>query len=101
MGVKAVSRLASNSDPAACPSEFTLGRDGKPFYFQGPNDSYAQAKAISQRVAAAGGHFVVQVSAAEAERLAGVGGVFDEPEALEDDSPDEIAPNRAGPARTA
>jgi hypothetical protein len=101
MGVKAVSPLANNSDPAACPSEFTFGRDGKPFYFRGPNESCAQAKAISQRVAAAGGHFVVQVSAAEAERLAGAGGVIDELKALDDESLDEIAPNRAGPARTA
>jgi hypothetical protein len=82
--------LLDGIDPAGCPDEYTFGRDGKPFYIQGPNESYEQANAISQRVQAAGGHFIVQLPAAEAERLGIAESPSDELEALDDgDSPDE------------
>ena len=35
--------LLSGIDPKACTHEFTFGRDGKPFYIQGPNESPAMA----------------------------------------------------------
>jgi hypothetical protein len=46
-------------DAAACPQQFTYGRDGKPFYVQGPHESSARAEAITQRILEAGGHFLV------------------------------------------
>jgi hypothetical protein len=33
-------------DADACPTEFTYGRDGKPFYIRGPNESVSRAKGI-------------------------------------------------------
>jgi hypothetical protein len=52
-------RLLDGIDPAACEREFTFGRDGKPLYFQGPNESPEEAAAIIQRISGAGGHFMV------------------------------------------
>jgi hypothetical protein len=53
--------LMEGIDPATCSREFTFGRDGKPFYIQGPNESAEQAWAISQQIREAGGHFLVEV----------------------------------------
>jgi hypothetical protein len=61
------SLLLEGIDPATCPEQFTFGKDGKPFYIQGPNESPAQAKAIMDRIYGQGGHFLVQMSAAEYE----------------------------------
>jgi hypothetical protein len=77
--------LLKGIDPAGCPNEYRLGLDGKPLYIQGPDESYAQAKAISQRVHAAGGHYLVQLPADEAERLGVTEGRFDELDTLDDD----------------
>lgn len=52
-------RLLAGIDPAECDQEFTFGRDGKPFYIQGPNESPMQAQVISQRVKEAGGDWMV------------------------------------------
>ena len=52
------STLLDGIDPSTCPDQFTFGRDGKPFYMQGPNESLAQAEAIAQRVKETGGHYV-------------------------------------------
>jgi hypothetical protein len=51
--------LLDGIDPGACPQQFTFGRDGKPFYVQGPHESPARAEAIMQRIAEAGGHYLV------------------------------------------
>jgi hypothetical protein len=51
--------LLDGIDPEACPQQFTYGHNGKPFYVQGPHESSAQAAAIRQRIAEAGGHFIV------------------------------------------
>ncbi len=53
------SALLEGIDPSTCPDQFTFGRDGKPFYMRGPNESLAQAEAISRRVVEAGGHFLI------------------------------------------
>jgi hypothetical protein len=82
--------LLKGIDPAGCPNEYTFGRDGKPLYIQGPNESHAQAMAISQRVHAAGGHYIAQVPADEAERLGVAEGPFEELEEFDDDSPDDL-----------
>ena len=52
-------KLLAGIDPSACPEQFTFGRNGKPFYVQGPHESSAEAAAIMQRVQAAGGHYLV------------------------------------------
>jgi hypothetical protein len=54
--------LLDGIDPSCCPNRFEFGRDGRPFYIQGPNESLAQATAISQRVENAGGHFILKLS---------------------------------------
>ena len=41
--------LLDGIDPSACPNEFTFGRDGRPLYIQGPNESLAEAAAIITR----------------------------------------------------
>lgn len=33
-------------DPEACPTEFEFGKDGKPFYMSGPNDSELKSRKI-------------------------------------------------------
>jgi hypothetical protein len=54
------SMLLEGIDPSTCPHEYTFGRDGKPFYIQGPYDSPEVARAILERIHASGGHFLVQ-----------------------------------------
>ncbi len=51
--------LLEGIDPSTCEEEFTFGRNGKPFYIRGPNESPAQVEAIMARIAAAGGHFMI------------------------------------------
>jgi hypothetical protein len=81
------SMLLEGIDPSTCPTQFTFGRDGKPFYIQGPNESFAEARAISQRLHAEGGHFIVQLPGAGGEELPDLEDVLDELD--EDDSPEE------------
>jgi hypothetical protein len=56
-------------DPSTCTEEFTYGRDGKPFYIRGPNESPVEAMAISKRIEAAGGHFVAGFPDSELQDL--------------------------------
>ena len=84
------STLLEGIDPATCPNEFTFGRDGKPFYVQGPNETPAQARAITERILEAGGHYLVALSGADAEELSVIEDDFDEFDSLdEDDASDE------------
>jgi hypothetical protein len=78
--------LLDGIDPATCPDQFTFGRDGKPLYIAGPNESFAQAQAIAQRIQASGGHFFMEIPGAAAEELRGIEGEFDQLDSLEDDS---------------
>ena len=83
--------LLAGIDPQACAHEYTFGRDGKPFYIQGPNESPAQVSAIMQRIQEAGGHFLVQASGTGSDKLADFfEGGDDEFDLIEDeDLPDE------------
>lgn len=81
--------LLGEIDPTACAHEFTFGRDGKPYYIQGPNESPAQASAIMQRVQEAGGHFLLQMLGAGSDELADFEGGDDEFDLEEEESPDE------------
>jgi hypothetical protein len=81
------SRLLAGIDPAGCSQEFTFGRDGKPFYIQGPYESLAVADAIADHIAQAGGHYVLPVALEESEEFDD--GEFDDSEydpLQEDDS---------------
>ncbi len=70
--------LLQGVDPSTCPREFTYGRDGKPFYISGPHESLAQAKAISQRLRAEGGHFLVRLPDDDVAELPAIEGEFEE-----------------------
>jgi hypothetical protein len=59
-----VSRVVfGDVDPSACPTRFTFGRDGKPFYVSGPNDSEARSRHIvetlTRRCGPDGFHYLV------------------------------------------
>jgi hypothetical protein len=51
--------LLAGIDASAWTETFEFGKDGKPFYVQGPNDSNAKAATIAARVKAAGGEYVL------------------------------------------
>jgi hypothetical protein len=51
--------LLAGIDPSQSTSHFEFGKEGKPFYFQGPHESPARAAAIAARVEAAGGTCVI------------------------------------------
>jgi hypothetical protein len=82
--------LLAGIDTATCTQEFTFGRDGKPFYIQGPHESPAQARAISERIAGAGGHYLFELADPGSPELADSEDDFDEIDSLDDDSPDEL-----------
>jgi hypothetical protein len=44
--------IFAEDDADTCPSEFTFGRDGKPFYVQGPGETVSQANAIIRKLRA-------------------------------------------------
>jgi hypothetical protein len=55
---KHASLLLQGIDPADCAEEFSYGKDGKPLYINGPNESVQAIMAIVQRVREAGGHYL-------------------------------------------
>jgi hypothetical protein len=57
-GFQHASKLLDGIDPASCPTEFTYGKDGRPFYIQGPNESSAEAEAIMFAMQKVGGDFM-------------------------------------------
>lgn len=83
------SLLLAGIDPSTCREEYTFGRDGKPFYIQGPNESRGQAMAIAERVREAGGHYVAVASGEDLEDLEGL-------EALEEDLDEDDGADRPG-----
>jgi hypothetical protein len=72
------SKLLEGIDPSTCRESFTFGKDGKPFYIQGPNESPAQAQAIMQRVQGLGGHFFVQLHGPDVQEFPAIEDEFDE-----------------------
>jgi hypothetical protein len=78
-------RLLEGIDPAEYPQELTFGRDGKPFYIQGPFETPAQANAIAKRVSDAGGHYIAVVPPGLVhEELDFIDDEFDENDSLEE-----------------
>jgi hypothetical protein len=51
--------LLQGIDMSLCADTFEFGKDGKPFYVNGPYDSPEKMKVIAHRVRAAGGDFVL------------------------------------------
>jgi hypothetical protein len=82
------SMLLAGIDPSTCPAAYTFGRDGKPFYVQGPNESSAQAMAIMQRIRDAGGHFIVGGPGANSQDVSDIEDEFDEVDSLDEDDSD-------------
>jgi len=84
--------LLEGIDPQACTHEFTFGRDGKPFYIQGPSESPAAASAIMQRIQEAGGHFIIEARGPGMDQFNGLEGEDNELDLIqEEDSPDASA----------
>ncbi len=87
-GFRHASRLLAGIDPAGCAREFEYGRDGKPFYMRGPNESLDVARIIAERVTEAGGHYIVAVDdPGDMPELGGPGedlDIADEEELLEE-----------------
>jgi hypothetical protein len=56
-------------DPAACPKEFEFGKDGKPFYISGPNETKADSERIiatlTRKVGPDGFHYMVGMDLGE------------------------------------
>ena len=77
--------LLAGIDPETCSQEFSFGRDGKPFYIQGPNESLAQALAIRQRIVGEGGHYIVGGPGVRFGDLAGLEADYDESDSLDED----------------
>ncbi|HVC98787.1 MAG TPA: hypothetical protein VND64_34300 [Pirellulales bacterium] len=48
-------------DPSLCPDELEFGKDGKPLYIRGPNESLEKARLIASQINALGGHYLVRV----------------------------------------
>lgn len=59
-------RVFGGIDPSACTQQFTFGRDGKPLYVQGPDDSPAMVERVmgnlTRRCGEGGFHYVLAMS---------------------------------------
>ncbi|HEY3393567.1 MAG TPA: hypothetical protein VGK58_12725 [Lacipirellulaceae bacterium] len=58
-------RLLDGIDVERCPDEFEFGKDGRPFYVQGPSESMEKVRAIATRVAAVGGDYLLAIEPSE------------------------------------
>jgi hypothetical protein len=89
-GYRHASILLDGIDPSSCPNQFEYGREGRPFYIQGPNEPPELAMAIGQRAKQVGGHYFVEVPG---EDVSGFSTIERASELLDsadqDDSPDE------------
>ena len=84
--------LLQGIDPATCSQEFTFGKDGKPFYFRGPSESLEQARAIVERVRAAGGHYIVGGPELSSLSMLDIGDEDEDDDGEEEDGPDALEP---------
>ncbi len=78
------SSLLKGIDPQECPNEYTFGREEKPFYIQGPNESFEEARAIMQQVRQFGGHYVLAMPSDGEDDLDGLEDDFGSPDNDED-----------------
>ncbi len=63
---RAARLLLEGIDPSLSLAEFQFGKDGKPFYIRGPHESISEARSITKRVDALGGHYFIPMSELEA-----------------------------------
>lgn len=89
------SMLLAGIDPSECRDHYEFGRDGRPYYIQGPNESVGRAMAIIERVQEAGGHFMA-VSPALGDELVELEDDYDEVDE-DDDDPGESTWTWRGP----
>jgi hypothetical protein len=80
------SMLLEGIHSPTCPSEFKFGKDGLPFYVQGPNESPAQAAAIMQRVQGTGEHYIMSLSNNDVAESIELGPEIDRFEMFEEES---------------
>jgi hypothetical protein len=85
---RAARLLLAGIDPSLCLDELEFGKDGKPFYIRGPNESLARARAICDRMQELGGHYMVGLDPDNSMPLALVDGDNDDDEVDEDSSDD-------------
>ncbi len=82
-------KIFDGIDESTCATEFTFGKDGKPFYIAGPHDSQVRQKRILdtlERTAGRGGYdFVLPLGGP-------VGGEFDDDEEFDDDDVQPLPP---------
>src|ERR1019366_7063679 len=53
--------LLAGIDPSLCADEFTFGKEGKPFYINGPYDSAEKIQVIMHKVKLAGGEISLRI----------------------------------------
>jgi hypothetical protein len=72
--------LLAGIDPSKCTDTFTFGKDGKPFYMNGPHDSPEKINVIMHKIRLAGGEGMVMMEeGAEQMRNAGQSSVVSSP----------------------
>lgn len=54
--------LMDGIDPSLCHDEFEFGRNGRPYYIAGPNDSYQRMRMVVDCMNAIGGHYIIPAS---------------------------------------
>ncbi|HUY32951.1 MAG TPA: hypothetical protein VMV69_09230 [Pirellulales bacterium] len=79
---RAARLLLEGIDPSLCLDEFEFGKDGKPFYIRGPNESFDKARLIANHISALDGHFLVGVEGPGSAMMG-----FDDEEEDEDEVP--------------
>jgi hypothetical protein len=62
--------LLAGIDPSKCTDTFTFGKDGKPFYINGPHDSPEKIKIIMHKIRLAGGESMVIAEEGSEQMLA-------------------------------
>lgn len=75
-------RLFGNIEAAMCPVRYTYGKDGKPFYVSGPNDTPAQSRRIIDTLRRQLGEDGYQFASAVASPEAGLDTAVPEPTTL-------------------
>ncbi len=85
---KLASKVLQDIDETACTTEFTFGKDGKPFFVSGPNDTEARSKQIidtlRRRCGPDGYHFMMALDPSGGLSLVS-GGLDDDEDEWEDD----------------
>jgi hypothetical protein len=79
--------LLGGIDTSLCDTEFEFGKDGRPLFISGPNDTPAQERLIMQRMREAKGNFIVEVGGTRPDQhLIEASEEFDEDDFDEDET---------------